>query len=145
MSAIMATLSRSHCTVAPEKSKCFHHMVEMVSRLSSENITYLADTYIRPEATTLDEQLNRDIIIDALGATATEVSQTLLTELVLKSENLNASLIMRTLIHFVELKNPPPEVFVKALEVMAIKRRVEFPGKYNDLGHSPLIVGLCNG
>ncbi|XP_070573953.1 uncharacterized protein [Ptychodera flava] len=123
----MTCMRVHHSAAAPEKSKCFHYLVEVVSRLPPENITYLADTYIRPEAATLDEMRNKEIMIDALGATASETSQTLLTELVLNAKQRNASLIMRTMVHFVKLKTPPPEVFVDALEELATYGKVQFP------------------
>ncbi|XP_070574642.1 uncharacterized protein [Ptychodera flava] len=122
----MTCMRVHHSAMAPEKSTCFHNLVEMVSRLPPENITYLADTYIRPEAMTLDEMRNKEIMIDAFGATKTETTQTLLTELVLNAKPRNASLIMRTLVHFVKLKNPPPEVFVDALEELATYGKVQF-------------------
>ncbi|XP_070573611.1 uncharacterized protein [Ptychodera flava] len=126
------TCMREHTSAkSPEKAKCFHHLVSLVSRLPTENVTHLAEKHIGRGGSNPhrdDELRNREIAIDVLGALATESAQTLLTEMVLLNNKPNASLIMRALLHFVELKRPPPEIFVESLESVVFDGVHSFSG-----------------
>ncbi|XP_006820562.2 uncharacterized protein LOC102808577 [Saccoglossus kowalevskii] len=110
-----------------EKSTCFNNLVHLLPRLSAINLTIIAERYITDDVTSEKEFEYRSIMIDALGAIATETSQLLLTEMILLSDNPNPDLIYRCLVHFVALKVPPPTKFINLLETIAFRNKFVFP------------------
>ena len=78
----------------------------MVEQLTYADLETLAKHYL--EWHVFPEFAN--IILDVLGSVATPDTQTLLTNIVFLAEKPNADHILRTLVHFVGLKDSPPEV-----------------------------------
>ncbi|XP_070573548.1 uncharacterized protein [Ptychodera flava] len=121
ISGNMTCMKMNPMPKTPQRTGCFQNLIQIAKRLSTEDIEQFAVAYIKPNATFLnsDEEGEREIAIDVLGAVATEITQGILTDMILLSERPNGSLIMQTLIHFVELDNPPAEVAVEAITRLA--------------------------
>nr|XP_006817933.1 PREDICTED: uncharacterized protein LOC100377080 [Saccoglossus kowalevskii] len=125
-----------------ERSSCFNKLVQLLSRLSPTNLTIVAERYITNNASSEKEVAYRNIVIDSLGAVATETSQMLLTEMIFLSNNPDPNLVFRTLSHFLALQKPPPGKFVDVLMKMAFKKTFVFPDDKNttNVHHKALLV-----
>ncbi|XP_070573689.1 uncharacterized protein [Ptychodera flava] len=125
-----------------ERNSCFNNLVEMVSRLSAVDTTIIAERYIKDNANTDTEIEERNIMIDVLGAVATETTQLLLTEMVFLSENPNAEIIYRAMVHFVGLRKPPPKKFLNVLEDIGFNQKFTFTDVQNttNVHHRALLV-----
>ncbi|XP_070559980.1 uncharacterized protein [Ptychodera flava] len=130
---------------SPERTGCFQNIIQMIGRLSKEDMEHFAVAYIKPNKTNLNnsEVQDREIAIDALGAVATEITQELLTNMILLSNRPNATLIMQALIHFVELDRSPADVAVEAITRLAFYPELTFTDrKLMDLVHNRAILIL---
>ncbi|XP_078660674.1 uncharacterized protein LOC144905141 [Branchiostoma floridae x Branchiostoma belcheri] len=101
---------------ARERIKCFQQLVSIISHLQEGDLSKVADKYI--QFPTRDSNATEDMhaIIDAFGAAALNETQKILTERILLKNPPDAGLLKKLFLHFVNLPNPPPSIFIDALE-----------------------------
>ncbi|XP_070572594.1 uncharacterized protein [Ptychodera flava] len=140
--ANMTCVRKNKIIESQERTSCFNNLVDMVSHLSAVNTTIVAERYIKDSANTDTEIEERNIMIDVLGAVATETTQLLLTEMVFLSENPNAETIYRAMVHFFRLRKPPPKKFLNVLEEIGFNQKFTFPDAKNttNIQHRALLA-----
>ena len=94
------TLHQGH----ESRSKCFHDISKVMSRLTYDDLEAIVESYIGSDAT------KWSYVIDALGATQTNDSLVLLTELVFASREETFDITMTALAQLVALDACPPKV-----------------------------------
>eukprot|EP00058_Branchiostoma_floridae_P000530 XP_002586018.1 hypothetical protein BRAFLDRAFT_110184 [Branchiostoma floridae] len=122
------TCVREHQTKGQSttRSTCFLQLVKLISRLSEDDLGVLSRRFVKVRYQDKTEEETCDIMVDALGSVGTEAAQRLLTLQVLTAEGAPAKLIQRMLISYVSMNTPPIEDFLRSLEEICFKRKVEY-------------------
>ena len=99
-------------------SPCFRQLFTILQRLPQEDLSQLCENYIN----NYTAEATKFLIVDALGAAHTNDTWTALTEQVLRAKQPDAELILRGLLAFVAIDDPPPQVISIFIVYMMFKK-----------------------
>ena len=81
----------------------------MMKRLDKSSLEMLMKEHLSSQKT----QAVKQGIVDAVGSARTNDAWTVLTECVMKNKDIEAELVLRSLVHFIGITSPPPKVLYK--------------------------------
>ncbi|KAI8482782.1 hypothetical protein Bbelb_394440 [Branchiostoma belcheri] len=137
---ITCVRSHSRREESKQRRQCFLQLVDLIDRLSENDLGVLVHQYVKVNYSNSIEEENCNIMVDALGTLGTEAAQRLLTKTVLQVRGAPAKLIQRMLISFVSMTTPPVMDFVRALEDLCFARNIEYEVVADRLGETDKVT-----